>query len=54
VRFTGGGEFMLGLFDKNGKTTAFMVVNRSYRQDPEAAVKVVASAMLGRRSPTPG
>ncbi len=40
VRFTGGGEFVLGLFGKNGKTTAFMVVNRNYRQDVEAAVKV--------------
>ncbi len=40
VRFTGGGEFVLGLFGKNGKTTAFMVINRSYKQDAEAAVKV--------------
>ena len=40
VRFTGSGEFVLGLFGKNGKTTAFMVVNRSYKQDAEAAVKV--------------
>ena len=40
VQFTGSGEFVLGLFGKNGKTTAFMVVNRSYKQDAEAAVKV--------------
>lgn len=40
VRFTGGGEFVLGLFGKNGKTTAFMVVNRSYKQDAEATMKV--------------
>ena len=40
VRFTGSGEFVLGLFGKNGKTTAFMVVNRSYQQIAEAAVKV--------------
>ncbi len=39
VQFTGGGEFVLGLFGKNGKTTAFMVVNRSYQQDAEAAVQ---------------
>jgi hypothetical protein len=40
LRFTGGGEFVLGLFGKNGKTTAFMVVNRSYNQNAEAAVKI--------------
>ncbi len=40
VRFTGGGEFVLGLFGRKGRTTAFMVVNRSYKQDAEAAVKV--------------
>ncbi|MBN2292030.1 MAG: hypothetical protein JXM70_06365 [Pirellulales bacterium] len=40
VRFTGDGEFVLGLFGKNGKTTAFMVVNRSYKQNAEATVKV--------------
>lgn len=40
VRIIGEGEFVLGLFGKNGKTTAFMVVNRSYKQDAEATVKV--------------
>jgi hypothetical protein len=40
VRFTADGEFVLGLFGKQGKTTAFMVVNRNYKQDAEAAVKV--------------
>ena len=40
LRFTGDGEFVLGLFGKNGKTTAFMVVNRSYKQNAEAAVKI--------------
>ena len=40
VRFTGGGEFVLGLFGRKGQTTAFMVVNRNYRQDAEAAVTV--------------
>jgi len=40
VRVTGGGEFVLGLFGKKGKTNAFMVVNRSYKQDAEATVKV--------------
>jgi len=40
VRFTGGGEFVLGLFGLKGQTTAFMVVNRNYKQDAEAAVKV--------------
>ena len=40
VQFLGGGEFVLGLFGKTGRTTAFMVVNRSYKQDAEATVKV--------------
>ena len=40
------GEFVLGLFGKAGKTTAFMVVNRDYRQPAEAAVKV---ALAGGR-----
>jgi hypothetical protein len=40
VRLTGSGEFVLGLFGRKGQTTAFMVVNRSYKQDAEAAVKV--------------
>jgi hypothetical protein len=40
VRFAGGGEFVLGLFGKKGQTTAFMVVNRNYKQGAEAAVKV--------------
>ncbi len=40
VQFTGSGEFVLGLFGKNGQTTAFMVVNRSHKQDAEATVKV--------------
>jgi hypothetical protein len=43
VRPVGEGEFVLGLFGKAGKTTAFMVVNRSYRQEAEAAVKVALS-----------
>jgi len=43
VQFAGGGEFVLGLFGKDGnkgKTTAFMVANRSYKQEAEAALKV--------------
>jgi hypothetical protein len=40
VQITGDGEFVLGLFGKNGKTTAFMVVNRRYNQETEAIVKV--------------
>ncbi len=35
-----GGELVLGLFGQKGKTTAFMVVNRSYKQPAEAEVKV--------------
>ena len=52
VRFTGGGEFVLGLFGKNGKTTAFMVVNRSYKQDAEAAVKVAICPATSSRNST--
>ena len=40
VQFRGQGEFVLGLFAKNGKTTAFMVVNRSYKQPAKAMLKV--------------
>ena len=40
VQITRGGEFVLGLFGEKGNTTAFMIVNRSYKQDAEAAVKV--------------
>ena len=40
VQFTGSGEFVLGLFGRSGKTTAFMVVNRSHKQEAEASVKV--------------
>jgi hypothetical protein len=40
VQFIGGGEFVLGLFGKKGQTTAFMVVNRNYKQNAEAALKV--------------
>jgi hypothetical protein len=40
VQITGGGEFVLGLFGKEGQTTAFMVVNRSYKREAEALVKV--------------
>src|SRR5262249_47734902 len=40
VQITGGGEFVLGLFGKDGKTTAFLVVNRSYKREAEASLKV--------------
>ncbi len=40
VRVTGGGEFVVGLFGRAGRPTAFMVVNRSYRADAEADVQV--------------
>jgi hypothetical protein len=43
VQITGEGEFVLGLFGKEGKTTAFMVVNRSYKREAEALVKVALS-----------
>ncbi|HNR97787.1 MAG TPA: hypothetical protein PKX48_04320 [Planctomycetota bacterium] len=34
-----GGEFVLGLFGRGARPTAFMVVNRSYRAEAEAVVK---------------
>lgn len=40
VRFSGGGTFVLGLFAAGGRTNAFMLVNRDYRQNAEAAVQV--------------
>ena len=40
VQIASSGEFVLGLFGEAGKTTAFMVVNRDYRQPAEAAIKV--------------
>jgi hypothetical protein len=40
LQIIGGGEFVLGLFGKNGKTTAFMIVNRNYKQDALASMKI--------------
>jgi sialidase-1 len=40
VQVTGGGKFVLGLFGRGGKGTAFLVVNRSYRREAEAVLKV--------------
>ena len=46
VRIVGHGEFVLGLFGRSGsRPTAFMVVNRSYKQGAEADLKV---ALPGR------
>lgn len=36
VHFVGPGEFVLGLFGSKSKATAFMVVNRNYKQEAEA------------------
>jgi hypothetical protein len=43
VQITSSGEFVLGLFGtaKTGKPTAFMIVNRDYRHESEATVKVI-------------
>ncbi len=47
VRIIGGGEFVLGLFGKaGGRPSAFMVVNRNYKQNSEAEVRV---AIPGRK-----
>lgn len=40
VQVTGPGEFVIGLFGNKGKTTALMVVNRSYGREAEAVLKV--------------
>jgi hypothetical protein len=40
VQFETPGEFVLGVFGKEGKANAFMVVNRSYRQEATARLKV--------------
>ena len=41
VQIAGGGEFVLGLFGKSERPNAFMIVNRNYRRDTEAVVKVL-------------
>ena len=46
VRVTSEGGFVLGLFGKRAKPSAFMVVNRDYSQSTQATVKVM---IPGRR-----
>ena len=41
-----GGAFVLGLFGQSGRTTAFMIVNRSYKDPATAVLKV---SLPGRR-----
>ncbi len=45
VHVVGPGEFVLGLFGKNEKTTAFMVVNRSYKSISEARLSTPKSTL---------
>lgn len=40
VQISGAGEYVLGLFGKDDQPTAFMVVNRNYRQAAEATVTI--------------
>lgn len=40
VQFEKPGEFVLGVFGNEGKASSFMVVNRNYRQEATAHVKV--------------
>ncbi len=40
VRIAGNGEFVLGLFGREPRATAFMIVNRNHKQPAEAALKV--------------
>lgn len=46
VQIVGKGEFVLGLFGESGRTTSFMIVNRSYKEPAEAALKI---AIPGRK-----
>jgi hypothetical protein len=41
VQIIGAGRFVLGLFGKAGRPTAFMIVNRDYAHESEAVVKVL-------------
>jgi hypothetical protein len=43
VQILGPGEFVLGLFGNDGKSTAFMVVNRSYKSDQTVSLRLVLS-----------
>ena len=40
VQIKGDGQFVLGLFGKDSLPTAFMIVNRNYKQETEATVTV--------------
>ena len=42
VQVSGRGEFVLGLFGSKGQATAFMVVNRSYREPASARITLPA------------
>lgn len=46
VQIKGDGQFVLGLFGKGSLPTAFMIVNRNYKQETEATVTV---AIPGRK-----
>ncbi len=40
VRVVGGGAFVIGLFSRKGQASAFLVVNRSHKEEATAEVKV--------------
>jgi hypothetical protein len=40
VQVTSGGEYVLGLFGRSARATAFMIVNRDYSRASEATVRV--------------
>jgi hypothetical protein len=46
VQIVSGGEFVLGLFGAHGRTTAFMLVNRNYREAASARVRVPAATRV--------
>ena len=41
VQMASAGEFVLGVFGRNGRPSAFMIVNRDYRQPQTATVRVM-------------
>lgn len=43
VQIAGAGEFVVGVFGKSGRPSAFMIVNRNYRETQTARVRVLIS-----------
>ena len=43
LQIDGGGEFVVGVFGRDGRPSAFMIVNRNYRREQTATVRVMMS-----------